>query len=795
MIHKFKDKKGNLTALLVMIIAFMILMTAILAKRMSSHTQLLTLSDYTQISRYFLESYIGEVMQKVRHEVSQPNSSLAQEICKNIEEINPNLTPLLHYSPSSALKDLAKSYGNEIKIKESDFQIELIDKEDNSDDNDIGALPYPDKINPGPQKGKEKKGVIQITCKCEFMKREYTLVVQYPFTVVYRMTPILKDFMLFVDNLYDEQNEYNSIYYNSDTRTKNNNMDTLNILSVKTGQLLDESNIPPNIRDHNNSKLPNFGLMNGDKFRPLALQLMYDDDNGRIDLVEISKKTGMVYLGPTDVTLKNSIYLNLAGTTLYYKDPESTKHIYNFKDISVINPQYFEMDLSDVTKQSFGLDNNFYSFLTNYPLLTMDNRDSANQWLKFGYVGFSNEMPELFEGSHYDLEEFLGDDLNLIKNTYWGGIYNNPKDFISYSSGLKLFSNSMFNTNEDYLEDQYGEFPEGNFASPTRQIFGNVFGRFFVFSFFHCHDGAEVPLKYQPTSTISEYNENNREEFIEKGLLSPEYVRSDEERKTMYDLRPKYPEGLSEYEQDRFYQKLMSKIISGMPAYDKTNNEQNYLKDGNGTHQFLFMPLNFDFDPSVNKNKVFDERDFAPCDGFLLADSSADKDNPNQFNAYHFDDFGKDWFNPEDTNASAAVEARIGRSFIDSFDGSKSAQDKFKEAVGYPNKFIINGVVYVGGDLDLDKDMDLKPGDCSGGVVLVDGNITLPNITRGEKIENISMNKVFVGDNSYYSHWTNPNSNSYIATDSIITFVCLKNPNKQDPKITAMCYLAYNLLI
>ena len=72
------------------------------------------------------------------------------------------------------------------------------------------------------------------------------------------------------------------------------------------------------------------------------------------------------------------------------------------------------------------------------------------------------------------------------------------------------------------------------------------------------------------------------------------------------------------------------------------------------------------------------------------------------------------------------IEQRIGRAF--------TSQEEFEEAVGYPKKFKVNGIVYVKGNLNL-GDMNLSPDDCSGGVVLVDGNITLGNIYRGKKID------------------------------------------------------------
>ena len=86
MLYKFCNKKGNITVVLIGLISVMILMTIALSKRMTGHTQLLTLGDYTQISRYFLESYISFVMQQVRKQVNDPNSKLSKKICESIDE-------------------------------------------------------------------------------------------------------------------------------------------------------------------------------------------------------------------------------------------------------------------------------------------------------------------------------------------------------------------------------------------------------------------------------------------------------------------------------------------------------------------------------------------------------------------------------------------------------------------------------------------------------------------------------------------------------------------------------------
>ena len=752
MTHKSSNnKKGNLTVILIGLICMMIVLTLALSKRMTSHTQLLTLGDYTQISRYFLESYVGAVMQQMRKQINEPSSELAKAICESIGELSEDkdITDKLDFSISGTMLDsLANDGYGRGKIKNLKHTIVMTKDE-------TMALTYPDKINAGDKAGMEKTGILQITCKCEFMKREYTLVVQYPFTVVYRMTPILKDFMLFVDNFYSEQREYE---YGDERRSGNKNLDTINILPITKGQLSDDKKLPKVFDATNvntNRELDIYRRIDSDfdGFRPWGL-MDNSKENSNDTALELSKKSGMVYFGPTDFQLKKSIYLNLAGTTI---TGLNERNVYNCSDIFNISQDYFDLGLDDnikMEKAIFGLGNDFYAFGVDFPM------KSPNHSLKFGYLGFSSEISDIFEGSVYSLDEFLGtestaSDINEWNNTYWGQICNrsDKNDIMSFATGIKPYGVSF---NEDYMGVHIGQYQTAT-ATP-RQIYGNVFGRFIVLSFWDFGSGQNPTLQFDTGLTIDQYNENKREYHRELSYLGTENNTQN------YDLDP-----VNNTNDSRFYQKLMSKVVSGMNAYG--NYEKEGDNDSGGSRQYLFMPLNIEYTPDdKSKGKLFDERDFEPNDGFKLVS----EDDPSQVFLFH--DFGEKWFKPREDNGNSpdsdsddseneylsSIEARIGRAFTN--------QDDFKKAVGYPDKFLINGVVYVGGDLELDDDMDLPKGKCSGGIVLVDGNIKLGNITRGESINNLTLENF----NDYFKKWVDPSNDSYVATDSIITFVCLK---------------------
>jgi hypothetical protein len=148
------EKKGNITIILLGLISVMLVMVMALSKRMTGHTQLLTLSDYTQITRYFLESYAGDVLQQINAGVNKPDSDLFKTF-RNAPGASKISTGF--YQPSSMLKKL----GEELKIKlQLPPEISF---------NNAEALSYPEGfICPAQLKGKEKKGLLEIVCRAKF---------------------------------------------------------------------------------------------------------------------------------------------------------------------------------------------------------------------------------------------------------------------------------------------------------------------------------------------------------------------------------------------------------------------------------------------------------------------------------------------------------------------------------------------------------------------------------------------------------------------------------------------------
>ena len=288
------------------------------------------------------------------------------------------------------------------------------------------------------------------------------------------MTPVLKDFMLFVDNIYEEQRW-------SPTQNQNKITDQLNLLSVKDG--LVETTIDNFIKDNAWPK----SISSNSIFRPMILFL----DPGR-DI----KETGMVYLGPSDKTFDRSIYLNLAGIA---PDSNNNSNSFDNGEVHFILPQSIglsdNLDLSRPVSFPLGsVKSRAYGADINLELNDPQEGDKGVGSVQLGLFGFCNEVYDFFNYSSFPITTFLNDDLNVLmssgKETYWGeivknGKQDNPRDFLRFTSGIKLFGLHL--RTDDLM-------------IPKRHVFGNVFGRFIFFAFWNIEVG--YPLKYEIDKTV-----------------------------------------------------------------------------------------------------------------------------------------------------------------------------------------------------------------------------------------------------------------------------------------------------
>ncbi|MBF0543610.1 MAG: hypothetical protein HQM08_04215 [Candidatus Riflebacteria bacterium] len=597
-------RKGNITLILVGLVSVMIVYLFSLSRRLSGHTQILTLIDSSQIARYYLESYAGDVLKQVRLQVntkqnnSQPNDFFTSFRDKNVTERE---LPFPGYRPCPLLENLERDLGI-TRIGTPLVKITGIKKLD----------PPTDLLVLDPkQDGKEKSGYLSIDCIAEFQKKKYDLTVRYPFKVVYVMTPVLKEFVLFCDQIHLEQ------------KTPYPPEDKLNLLPIADGNLQENSST---------------GCGN-----PLVLMSEPPDDQ-RVE------RNGRVYLGDDS----HGIFLNLSGEKGFRKG--------FFNDLWQISPRAFNDaspgDASFSCIPFFTRKNGTQLTLRGIPIPLNKGGHTA----KLAVLGFCSDIDDqtngIFSEASWKLDDFINPDPSFEK-------MKADRQSLTLASSLKLRGLNM----ESELDRLDGGASLKTYFGPVREIFGNVFARFFVLTFF------EFPTGFGPLP----YNSD------------PNY-------------RPNYPQPVTNQPmyfepKSGSYHSYMSRIVSGG---DVPYNSPSQLN----------VPLNQHGGPRPGYPTLLNNTHFKPLDLTQLRKS--------------FDQFGKEWFKFEKKKATEdsikSVQSRICAYF--------PSQRAFEDYVGLSkDRFWVNGVVYIDGPLNITTEIKTK--DVKGGIILVNGPITLGNFTRG----------------------------------------------------------------
>ncbi len=614
---------------------------------------MLTLSDYTQITRYFLESYSGDVLRQLNMGANNPDSEMFKLFreAKSGKKINNSF-----YKSTAMLEDLAA----ELKVEILPIEVKF---------SKVEEIGYPEAFYcPNDLKGAEKRGILEIQCKAKFRGRNYNLEVQYPFTVVMRMVPVLKDFMLYADKAANEQGD-----------KKIGTRDLLNVMYTEDGS-------HPEKIDKSVTKVMPDRMDNNVKYRPWVLMAPPDP-------VEFNDKalSGKVYLGPS----RESIFLNLTGDN-------NPGERFSLGELFLVSPSSFNVAAKDpslVQIQGFPRKDGTYVNMVGMEV-PLQNNHSANM----GVMGFSKEMiPEfgIFANSNYSIEDFLG---KTSDNTgFWKVLHDEGLGFAAFASGIKLMGIKV---------------PKR--GPPAREVFGNIFSRFFIITFWH-YPSAAGGKGYLT------YDENRDDKDFPEGDTYSGMIKK--------HFRPLDP--------NANYKDFMSRMVSGKKWSPGT------------TIPYGFLPYNFDWNVSAENKprRLFERKDFVANDGFKVNDA--------------LDKLGDAWFGVNEHSStlgikSKGVEPRIGRSF--------SSGKEFIDASGYKNGFFnVNGVVYVGGNLTLD-DLDMTNDKIKGGIILVDGTITLKNITRGYNIDNSRLKyEEYDQIEKYYSQFKKE-----ITQDNFLTFVSLK---------------------
>lgn len=655
------SKKGNTTIILLGVLSVMILMTFALSRRMSSHTQLLTMSDYTQISRYFLESYAGDIMQNLKKQVNDENSKISKEFraAQNLTEIN--IDDFYKFNNASELKNLA----NDLEMENVSAKMTLLYVEN---------LKYPFEFSPKSDFFNEKKGVLQLICNAQFKEKKYTLKICYKFTNVFRLTPILKDFILYSDKIGREQG-IDKIGF----------QDKINLMFTAQGyhSMPKNSTAAKTYEEKLNQTLPLMGnnyAQLTEKLRPMILLQPLIGGN-KYNSKEYS---GKIYLGPSN----EAVYINLAGepSDKTLSEAGQAGEIYKMLKPSDLGLQGEEFKVIPLLEDKNGNK-------ISVPAQSVDMMHQGHKVI-FGIMGFSFETINFLEGTIRNHSAFLNTGSNA--NDFWKQI-ENSKGYMAFSSGLKLLGLKS--------EEQ---------STLNREIFGNVFARFFVFSFWQPGTSANgQPLEYNLNKNIADI------EKAETGMG----------RKLEFKA-----------ENNKTYKEFMSKMVSG------NHFSVNSKVDGN-----LFMPLD-----KNQLKKTLKESDFCANDGA-------------RFGSLKFDNFSKAWFYRN--GKLGEIVKRIGHVFenqneFKEFVGLNNKNPSFK----------IGGIVHIKGKkgLEIDK-LDMPNNLIDGGIILVDGPIKIGNITRGQSIDNSKFSLTAEIPQIKYTEWLeSDDENLKITKDKFITFVSLK---------------------
>ena len=740
----FKRNRGNITIILIGLVSVMLFLTATLSKRMSGHARLLTLSDYTQITRYFLESYAGDIMMQIRKQANSSDPSdkklfeffrknLPKEgssAYKNLER--KNNFKLVDYRMSDMLVELKENLGIEIP---KDPELRFVKPR---------ALGYPDFIVPPDKYARtEKRGDIEIVCYARFKKKDYRLTIQFPFTVVFKMIPILKDFAFFADNAAQEQKRIiggNSSFFNRSTPPYNwsGDYDGLNLMFTRN------SRFPTGYEVSSNE---------GEKFPVFDSSFkMFKHQRPWIFLPPINfyndpKRNGKIYLGPSD----KDIFLNLADVNIETSDESGFKYRRDKGELFAMWPEYFKFDKLPTKRPLFQSTSGKKSGSSLVFEIDLQYNSANMAIAGFGYRLYPYNNDALFSTTNYQYKYLLNSPSGNAEDLYvdsgsdggagcyaWEKIKNGQSDLsknsakvLALSSGLKFL---------DVLPaDQVGQ----NVRGANREVYGKVWGRGFIFTFFYTPSGGGFPLRYYPDPPPG------FEPYIEVY------------GKKTYTFKPK----------DGEYKNYMSRIVSGL----ENSNNFNYL-DSEDCARNGMLPLNNTY-PSDPNSKIKPERKILISKNYTGADGFGFKKTSR--NEPYLDRIGNEYIcinkNLKITDKKlSSLQSRIGRIF--------SSGDEFKEYAGhsddaYKSGFRVGGVVYVNGDLDLSKGILADSEDIEGGVVIVNGNITLGDITRGFNKASIKGLKLYE-TRKKIDDFALKNINH----KNMLTFVCAAKDSSKDRK-------------
>lgn len=620
------QRSGSVYLLAIGMLALLFLLLFGMSRHSSGRARLVSLADQKQTALFALEACYGDMVSQLRVQIKDKNETLLQSF---INAVN-GQKPAFDYVPGSTLTSLLAEQQISLTSHEMVFE-------------NIEPLQYPAIIKFPEHRKPEKKGLMKVICEIVFLERSYCLEVKIPFKTVFTLTPVLRQFALFADQIHLEQPGKFGI------------ADKINIIPIKNGAGDDST------------------AGSAGRQQPLCLGMSikpHDKINTE------NEKEGYVYLGKSD----QDIVLNLAGETqpgagdlsdLWQVTPEC------FKPIDISNRPIENMTVNTI---SGTMQNKTLSI----PLKVRNTR--ANLRL----VGFCKELADQTGPWQQDLKYVLENDSAFAR-------YVAEKELLSVSSSLKLFGPSF----EAGAVSARVPYPRN-----VRNIFGRVFNRFFVLSTF------DFPSAHLYTKLL----------YSNDSGYNPPDGQSSFGDKYAFEI------------ESGAYRNYMSRTMSGDPA-GKDFDYQN-------------IPANLD---ENNTPEIYTHADFKGTDDITLNEP--------------LDNFAGEWIYDLHSEALKSDLNKVESSIIGRITRVYRNQEEFKLAAGLDKgKFLIDGVVAIDGDLSL-EDLPVTS-EIRGGIILVNGKITLGNILRGFEPPPVPPVQLMLtaGFRDYLKQ---------IEADSILTFISL----------------------
>lgn len=437
-------RTGIVMPILLGLLSVMLIFVLAIAQRKSGQIRLLTLVDQSQIARFFLESYLDDVVCQLRLTGNTPNTP-AYEALRQAVEGERTRIPLTAgmYTPSPLLESLRERNGI-VWVGHPELYL-----------TGWKTLSYPTNFQVDPACA-EKQGYLEISGRVFLSDRIYGMKKRIPLKLVMVLSPLLKEFVLYCDQLHLEQLEPFGA------------KDRINILYTKRGEHPAPDDPPGGL------PIPSEHQKHAGKPWIIYPTEGTDDPN----------RHGKVFFGRDE----SHLFFNLAGEANYYGwNVQTGKADGPMCDLWVVQPDAFVVNTQRQSFMPFAYDTRPHPYGVVAFRGLMFTHPQQQYITRLGILGFSAEITDRPDG-HF-LQPDLPIDAYLGKDPAFIELARDRRQ-LALAAAIKPYGLAL----------EWGGNPGP--PPPPRAIFGNVFARFFVISIWNSNLGP-VPLEYVPEAVTN----------------------------------------------------------------------------------------------------------------------------------------------------------------------------------------------------------------------------------------------------------------------------------------------------